>query len=170
LVGFIALFILVFLPAFVHELMVFGQKFPQWREVIEKNISARVVDLQERYPEPYSLLKDKITDWAQENLPSMAPKAVRWLLGLLSSAAGIFSGLMSLGLILVFTAYLTMDFHRVLDFLRGLMPRPVLPTIEKVTLDIDQVMKDFLMGQLLVALALGVMYTIGLVYPEPPWP
>jgi predicted PurR-regulated permease PerM len=75
---------------------------------------------------------------------------------------------MSLGLILVFTAYLTMDFHRVLDFLRGLMPRPVLPTIEKVTLDIDQVMKDFLMGQLLVALALGVMYTIGLVYPEPP--
>jgi predicted PurR-regulated permease PerM len=168
LAGFIALFVLVFLPAFVHELMVFGQKFPQWREVIEKNISARVVDLQERYPEAYSLLKDKITDWAQENLPSMAPKAVRWLLGLLSSAAGIFSGLMSLALILVFTAYLTMDFHRVLDFLRGLIPRPVLPIIEKVTLDINQVMRDFLMGQLLVALALGVMYTIGLVISRTP--
>lgn len=57
--------------------MVFGQKFPQWREVIEKNVSARVVNLQERYPETYALLKDKISYWAQENLPSIAPKAVQ---------------------------------------------------------------------------------------------
>lgn len=75
---------------------------------------------------------------------------------------------MSLAVILVFTAYLTTDFLRVLDFLRGLIPRPVLPTIEKMAKEVNQVMRDFLVGHLLVVLALGIMYTIGPVISRTP--
>ncbi|MGA2958569.1 MAG: AI-2E family transporter, partial [Thermodesulfobacteriota bacterium] len=69
---------------------------------------------------------------------------------------------------LVITAYLTMDFHKFIDSLRRLVPRPVLPAIEKIALDVNRVLRDFLVGQLLVAMALGAMYSVGLALARTP--
>ena len=162
------LIFLVFLPAIVHEFMALGEKIPQWRGVLEKYIAYRLADIEQRYPEAYALLQDRLTQWAQENLATIAQRLIGWVLGLLSSILGLASGLMSLVLTLVITAYLTMDFHRFIDSLRRLVPRPVLPDIEKVALDVNQVLRDFLVGQLLVAMALGVIYSVGLVLARTP--
>ncbi len=162
------LIFLIFLPAIIHEFMALGEKIPQWRGVVEKYIAYRLADIEQRYPEAYALLKDRITQWAQENFATIAQRLIGWVLGLLSSIVGLASGLMSLVLILVITAYLTMDFHRFIDSLRRLVPRPELPVIEKVALDVNQVLKDFLVGQLLVAMALGAIYSVGLVLARTP--
>ena len=65
-------------------------------------------------------------------------------------------------------AYLTVDYHKFTSALRLLVPRPVLPTIRRIVLDVDQVLWDFLRGQLLVAIALAVMYTAGLLIIRAP--
>jgi len=159
---------LVFLPAIVHEFMAVGEKIPQWRVVVEKYIAYRLADIEQRYPEAYALLQSRLTQWAQENFATIAQRLIGWVFSLLSSILGLASGLMSLVLILVITAYLTMDFHRFIDSLRRLIPRPVLPAIEKVALDVNQVLRDFLIGQLLVAVALGAMYSVGLALARTP--
>lgn len=171
LVLFLALVFLilfVFLPAIIHELMALGKKIPEWRGVVEKYIGSRLAEIEQRYPESYALLQDRLSQWAQENLPTIAQRLAGWVLGLLGSVVGLASGLMSLVLILVITAYLTIDFHKFIDSLRRLIPRPVLPTIDTVALDVNQVLKDFLIGQLLVAVALGFMYSLGLVLVRTP--
>jgi len=164
----ILLIFVIFLPAIVHELMFIGQKLPSWQEVMEKHVGPLLADLEERYPESYALLQERLTEWAQQNLPSIAQRLVSWLAGLISSAFGLVGILVNLILIPVIAAYLTVDFHRLLDALRLLVPRPVLPTVEKVVLEVNQVLRDFLRGQLLVAVALGVMYTCGLLLVRAP--
>jgi len=167
-VGLLSIVFLVFLPAIVHELMFIGQKFPVWRNVIEKYIGTLLADLELRYPDAYSLLQERLTQWAQENLPSIAQRLVGWLTGIIGSAIGMVSTLLSLVLIPVITAYLTVDFRKFLNALQILVPRPVLPAVEKVVREVNQVLKDFVRGQLLVAMALGVMYTAGLLLVRAP--
>jgi len=166
--GLLSLVFLVFFPAIVHELMFIGQKFPTWRSGVEQRISSLLVELEGRYPEAYALLKDRLTQWAQENLPSLAQRLVSWLLSLLGSAIGLVNTLFNLVLIPVIAAYLTIDFHKVVRTLRGLVPRPILPTLEKVISEINYVLGVFLRGQLLVAMALGAMYTGGLLLARTP--
>ncbi|MBU1209411.1 MAG: AI-2E family transporter [Proteobacteria bacterium] len=167
-IGFLSLVSLVLLPAIVHELMFIGKKIPAWREVIETHVGSLLVDLEYRYPEAYALLQERLSQWAQENLPSIAQRLVGWIAGIVGSAVGIVSTLLSLVLIPVFTAYLTVDFRRFINALQILVPRPVLPAVKKIVLEVNQVLKDFLRGQLLVALALGVMYTAGLLLMRAP--
>jgi predicted PurR-regulated permease PerM len=75
---------------------------------------------------------------------------------------------LNLVLIPVIAAYLTMDFRKFISALQILVPRPVLPAVKKVVLEVNQVLKNFLRGQLLVAMALGVMYTAGLLLVRAP--
>ena len=167
-IGLLSIIFLVFLPAIVHELMFIGQKFPVWRNVVEKYIGTLLADLELRYPDAYSLLQERLTQWTQENLPSIAQRLVGWLTGIIGSAMGMVSTLLSLVLIPVITAYLTVDFRKFVNALQILVPRPVLPAVEKVAREVNQVLKDFVRGQLLVAMALGAMYTAGLLIVRAP--
>jgi predicted PurR-regulated permease PerM len=81
---------------------------------------------------------------------------------------GLVSVLFNLVLIPVIAAYLTIDFHKVVRALRQLVPRPILPVVEKVVSEISHVLAVFLRGQLLVAMALGVMYTGGMLLARAP--
>jgi len=152
----------------VHELMFIGQKFPSWKGVLETKISSLLADLEQRYPDAYALLRERLTQWAQENLPALAQRLVGGLLAILGSAIGLVNILLNLVLIPVIAAYLTVDFHKVLRVLRMLVPRPVLPVVEKVTSEINHVLGVFLRGQLLVAMVLGAMYTAGLLLARAP--
>jgi len=167
-VGLLFLIFLVFLPAIVHELMFIGKKFPIWRDGVEQRISFLLAELEGRYPEAYALLKDRLTQWAQQNLPTLAQHLVGRLMTILGSAIGLVNTLLNLVLIPVIAAYLTIDFHKVVRTLRALVPRPVLPTLETVISEINDVLGVFLRGQLLVAMALGAMYTGGLLLAQTP--
>ena len=167
-IGLLSLIFLVFLPAIVHETMFIGQKFPVWRKVIEKHVGALLAELELRYPDAYSLLQERLTQWAQENLPSIAQRLVGWLMGIIGSAIGMVSTVLSLVLIPVITAYLTVDFRKFVNALQILVPRPVLPAVQRIMREVNQVLKDFVRGQLLVAMALGAMYTAGLLIVRAP--
>jgi predicted PurR-regulated permease PerM len=162
LTSLILLVILVFMPAVVHELVVIGKRLPSWREVTGQKVGPLLAELQRRYPEAYALLQDRLTTWVQQNLPSVAQRLASWFVGAIGSALSLVGTLLNLVLIPVIAAYLTVDFRRFLEAVRSLVPRPVLQTVDEVATDINGVLGSFLRGQLVVALALGVMYTSGM--------
>ena len=168
LLGLLALIFAVFLPAFLHELMTIAKKLPVWQESAQNYANALLAEFERRYPEAYALLKDRLASWAQENLPSVAQRAVGGLLKMASSLLGFASLLLNVILIPVIAAYLTVDYHKFSSALRLLVPRPVLPTVRRIVLDVDQVLWDFFRGQLLVAIALAIMYTAGLLIIQAP--
>jgi len=69
---------------------------------------------------------------------------------------------MNMVLIPVVTFYLLRDWDRLVEGIRNLLPRSVEPTVSTVAGEIDAVLGAFMRGQLMVMVALGLAYAIGL--------
>jgi len=163
LVGLIAIVVFVFIPAVVAELANLGEKLPSWREVADERVGPFFANLRTRYPQAYALLQQHLTDWLETVLPQVAQRLAQWSAGMLGSAVSLVGLLLNLILIPVIAAYLSVDFKAFLSAVARLVPRPLLPSAREIVQEIHAVLVAFLRGQLLVAAALGVMYTVGLV-------
>ncbi|NKB38868.1 MAG: AI-2E family transporter [Gammaproteobacteria bacterium] len=89
------------------------------------------------------------------------------LLGMLLGKIGhsgqlVFAWLAYLVLVPVVTFYLLRDWDLLVQQVRDLIPRKIEPLVSKLTMECDQVLAEFLRGQLLLMMALAVMYSIGL--------
>ncbi len=85
------------------------------------------------------------------------------VLGTMSrSGQAVMGWLMNLVLIPMVTFYLLRDWDLLIDGIRELLPRKIEPTVSRLVNEIDQVLGAFVRGQLMVMLALGVIYTVGL--------
>jgi len=138
--------------------------------------------LLDRIPEWTAWLMDSALPWLQakfglefpisggeslrEGLNSYWKEASSALLGVLGtiSAGGqtMLHWLMNLVLVPVVTFYLLRDWDVLVEGVRTLLPPALEPTVSRLTREIDEVLGAFIRGQLLVMLALGVTYTIGL--------
>jgi len=75
----------------------------------------------------------------------------------------VFHWLMNLVLIPVVTFYLLRDWDRLVEGVRNLIPRKDEPVVSAVFGEIDEVLGAFLRGQLMVMVALGTIYSVGLM-------
>ncbi|MCF6194482.1 MAG: AI-2E family transporter, partial [Kangiellaceae bacterium] len=65
-------------------------------------------------------------------------------------------------LIPVITFYLLRDWDNLVDYIHDLLPRSVESTVSRLATESDEVLGAFLRGQMLVMLALGTIYAVGL--------
>jgi predicted PurR-regulated permease PerM len=102
----------------------------------------------------------------KEALSAYWKEASSALLGVLGSiSAGgqvMLHWLMNLILIPVVTFYLLRDWDVLVEGIRTLLPPTAEPTVSRLTREIDEVLGAFIRGQLMVMLALGLVYTLGL--------
>lgn len=82
--------------------------------------------------------------------------------GISKSGLAILGWLANLVLIPVVTFYFLRDWPGLVERVRGLLPRPLEPTVSRLAKESDEVLGGFLRGQLSVMLALGTIYTLGL--------
>lgn len=68
----------------------------------------------------------------------------------------------NLFLIPVITFYLLRDWDNLVGYIHDLLPRSVEPTVSRLAKESDSVLGAFLRGQMLVMMALGAIYAIGL--------
>lgn len=68
----------------------------------------------------------------------------------------------NLFLIPVITFYLLRDWDRLVAYIHDLLPRNIEPTVSLLAKESDEVLGAFLRGQMLVMLALGTIYAVGL--------
>ncbi|HDZ56243.1 MAG TPA: AI-2E family transporter [Pseudomonas xinjiangensis] len=78
------------------------------------------------------------------------------------STMALITGLVNLVLIPVVGFYLLRDWDTIVERARGLIPRDHEPLVVKLLGDCDEVLGAFIRGQLLVMLALGILYSFGL--------
>jgi predicted PurR-regulated permease PerM len=84
------------------------------------------------------------------------------LVGLTQSGSVVFAALLSLFLVPILTFYLLRDWDAILTHLTALIPSGQRATIVGLAKDVDGMLGAFLRGQLLVMLALSIIYSIGL--------
>lgn len=88
--------------------------------------------------------------------------AARVLDSVSRSGLVLFGWLVNLVLIPVVAFYLLRDWQRLIARVDQMLPRDWAPTIRRLAGESDMVLGAFLRGQLLVMLALGLVYTLGL--------
>ncbi len=97
-----------------------------------------------------------------EHWQSTGSLAVRVIAQATSSGLALAGLLANLALIPVVAFYLLRDWDVLIRRIRELLPRPMEPSISALAGECNEVVAAFLRGQLLVMLALGVIYAFGL--------
>ena len=150
--------------------------------VIVPLLRTQVQDLTARAPEFLDWLGGTAWPWVQETLGLQgvlldastiteslksywreASAALLSVLGTLSqSGQAVFSFFINLVLVPVVTFYLLRDWDKLVAGIRAMIPRRHEPLVSRLAGEIDEVLGAFIRGQLIVMLALGLIYAIGL--------
>lgn len=103
-----------------------------------------------------------VTDWLSSYWTDASVAAGNVLSQVATSSLNILAILGLVGLVPVVTFYLLLDWDDVLEKMRQMLPRDIEPRISQLAAECDEVLAAFLRGQLLVMVALGIIYGVGL--------
>ena len=105
---------------------------------------------------------DKVIATIKEHIGSVSSVLATAVAKVSQSGMGIVMWLTNLVLIPVVAFYLLRDWDTMIAHIQRLLPRSIEPTVVRLSRESDQVLGAFVRGQLLVMLALGVFYGLGL--------
>lgn len=134
-------------------------------------IQHQIITLIEATPQIILWLQENVAPWVKEYVNPATVKST--LSAGLSKSGWVFSAVLSSGytlalwvvnfvLTLVVTFYLLRDWDKVLAAAKALLPKSSKSTIIKLAAECDEVLGAFFRGQLLVMLALCLIYAFGL--------
>jgi predicted PurR-regulated permease PerM len=151
--------VILLLPLLVDQVREFIGNIPDYLAWIqEKGLPALGI----RLPAEMRLDAEHLKRVVAENLPQ-AGGIARELLGTLSRSGGAFLAFIAnLMLIPVVTFYLLRDWDHLIGWIDEALPLRYRDTVRELAREADIVLAGFLRGQLLVMLALAVLYSLGL--------
>lgn len=153
-IGFIIL-----IPMIERQIVILGQKIPSYIEAVQTQL---LPWLNEKFGFEQELDVISIKQSLQDSLKQTGGIAST-VMGYLTHSGAVLAGwLVNLVLIPVVTFYLLRDWDVLLARIRELIPRKSLPVISRLASSSDEVLGAFLRGQLLVMLALSIIYSVGL--------
>lgn len=161
LAGFLTLLVLVLVPMLgrqLAELYALTPHFLDWLQQVLLPWLQQTLRLEE---DVWQL--DKIKSELGGHLDK-APDLFGMLLGMLGSSGMALAGwLTNLFLVPVVTFYLLRDWRLIVDKVQVLLPRRQEPLVVRLVSECHEVLGAFMRGQLLVMLALAIVYALGLM-------
>jgi len=157
LLAVVALIILV--PMLEKQVIILGQKIPAYIEIIQTKFIPWLSTSfgLEVMIDPEQLKQDLSMDWKQAG--GVATTMVSYI-----TRSGAFLAAVAANIVLVpvVAFYLLRDWDILVARVRELLPRNSEPVVSKIAKESDEVLGSFLRGQLLVMLALSLIYSVGL--------
>ncbi len=156
----ITLFSLLVLPGVIHEVAVFLSDLPN--ELLDLVRRAEPVLREYGVPVPHSVNEaleqfelDPATIASHAAQPAEA--VLRGVLGGTASAIGVLASAL---IVPVLAFYLLYDFDHMVAGARDLVPLRIRPQVVEIATEIDQMLGQFVRGQLLVMIAMAILYGI----------
>ena len=152
--------VLLLVPALQQQLVSLAKALPRYIDWIQVNLAPW---LEQTFGIDAAMLDwSTIKQAAQQNWSKVGGAAGGIVSWLSSSGMALVAMLANLVLIPVVTFYLLRDWDHLVARVRELLPRKWEATAVQLASDSDTVLGAFLRGQLLVMLALGTVYSLGL--------
>lgn len=155
-------FLLIVVPVINGQLVEVRQRFPVYRAEIEARVVPLLNQAREAYPLQYEALSEKLQLVVQEKWPEMIRSAFSWLGGVFSSVLGFLLFLLDLIFVPVFAFYLLVDFPKLKEGIRQLVPRAYREVTFERLGEVDGAVSSYLRGQLVIAMILAAINGIGL--------
>jgi predicted PurR-regulated permease PerM len=118
--------------------------------------------LEEKFGFTLALDFESIRTFISENAQQARDLSLRLLSGVKTGGQIVLTVLINLALIPVVMFYLLRDWNVILERVDDLLPRRWRPTVRTIAGEVDDVLAEFLHGQLLVMIALAAYYAIAL--------
>lgn len=152
--------LLIMIPMVERQITVMANKLPAYIDwLVHQALPAVASRLGIDVP---SLDMAQIKQAMQQHWQSAGGLATQMLGSVTHSSMAFIAALANLVLIPVVTFYLLRDWDVLVTKIHGLLPIQLEPKITLIAKESDQVLGAFLRGQLLVMLALAIVYSIGL--------
>ncbi len=163
LIGFLGVLglILLFISVLHKELPALRQQLPVWLDLAQKVAQPWLDNLAINFD--LKKIQDIIQSRISEQLSNNADVLVSSSLStILSSSQSILGGLFGLVLIVFIVFYLVNQWDAFFNKLSLLIPPRWLPLVKQILFEIDQLLSQYLRGQLLVITVLSIYYSAGL--------
>jgi len=149
----------VVIPRITAEVTELGDQLPKYGTEIRKAYD-RLVAWVGRYG--FSLSREEIQRWFVEQLPAFGEIAgTRLKSALLGLTSGLAS-LLNLLMIPFVTFYVLLDYERIKQALRSLLPRRYVEPMGELVGRVDEVLGQYVRGQLLVCAFIAALTSLGL--------
>lgn len=154
--------LLLTIPLVGRQLDLLAHKIPEWLQQLQHTL---VPWLQEKLELPQGSIPIANFKTAISENWTTAGNMLGQVWGKIAgSSMAMIAGLANVVLIPVVTFYLLRDWDILMAHIRDLLPRSIEPTVVKLANECDEIIGAFIRGQLLVMLALGIMYSVGLSF------
>ena len=111
-------------------------------------------------------IKAKLPEWLSQLSPD-AREGIQGFLGqFFASSIGLFTTIIHLALLPIFTFYLLSEWDRMVSFVAELVPLRHRPRVNRLAHAVDERLAAFVRGQLTVCTVLAVMYSLGLLLAD----
>ncbi|MBT8061471.1 MAG: AI-2E family transporter, partial [Gammaproteobacteria bacterium] len=156
----LGLLLLVLVPLMVEQFRQLAERFPSYLDWISGTaipwLSAQL-GLEDTVPD-----MDQLTAWLKAYWKEISGAAFNVLETLGKGGQAILTLVTNLVLIPVVTFYLMRDWDLLIRSINDLVPRNLENRVSTLAREIDEVLAAFVRGQLIVMLALGLIYSAGL--------
>jgi predicted PurR-regulated permease PerM len=163
LIGFLGILglILLFISVLHKELPALRQQLPIWLDFAQKSVQPWLDHLAINFDlkNIQSILQSRISEQLSNNADVLISSSLSTIL---NSGQSIIGSLFGLVLIIFIVFYLVNQWDDFFKNLSPLIPPRWLPLVQKILLEIDQLLSQYLRGQLLVITVLAIYYSVGL--------
>ena len=159
--GLLALAMLLVVPVLIHQVKSLVLLLPVWAQWLEDHVVPQVTQYIAIDPSLFDIsdLFHKLAGHWQNAGGLLASLG----LSLSRSSMALMGFLVNVALVPVVSFYLLRDWDYLMADFRRLLPRNIEPVVVVLMRECDEVLGAFLKGQLLVMLALGSIYSVGLM-------
>ena len=156
----VILLLLLTIPLIGKQLDTLAMKLPQWMDQFQKTVLPWVQERLGGVGEPISM--DELKSAISQHWGTAGSLIKVFWNNLAGSSIAMMAVLANLVLVPVVTFYLLRDWDRLIAHIRDLLPRSTEPMVSKLASECDEIIGAFIRGQLLVMLALAIIYSLGL--------
>lgn len=161
--------VLLLLPAFASELAELEAKLDDFEVDLYPQIEPALAQLSAWTGRDLTLsvdniamLKARVPQLIQENLPRLQELLTKTAQELMTRGIGLINTVVNLTLLPIFVYYLLLDWDRMVAMVHDQIPHRFRERVTRVAKDVDQRLNAFVRGQITIASAMGVLYSIGL--------
>ncbi|MBB3225659.1 putative PurR-regulated permease PerM [Luteibacter sp. Sphag1AF] len=152
--------LLLLVPLIQHQVENLSENLPRYIEWVRGTALPWVQ--QRLHLDPDTFQTDKLVATVKEHIGSVGTVLAATVSKVTQSGMGVVMWMTNLVLIPVVAFYLLRDWDRMIEYIRRMLPRSIEPVVVHLSRESDLVLGAFVRGQLLVMLALGVFYGLGL--------
>jgi predicted PurR-regulated permease PerM len=163
LIGFLGILglILLFISVLQKELPALRQQLPIWLDLAQRSLQPWLDNLAINFDlkKIQEIIQSRISEQLSNNADAIVSSSLSTIL---SSGQSILGSLFGLVLIVFIVFYLVGQWDEFFKKLNPLIPPRWLPLVKQIVVEIDQLLSQYLRGQLLVITVLSIYYSVGL--------